>query len=51
MPHAKLVFRADALERCTEGSPGAQELETITDAIEAYEAVRWPAGKIPSGKG
>jgi hypothetical protein len=27
------------------------EIDQITNAIEAYEAVRWPEGKIPGGKG
>jgi hypothetical protein len=49
--HALLVLRADALMGCTEGSPEEEELTTLTDAIEAYEAKRWPEGKIPGGKG
>jgi hypothetical protein len=49
--HALLVLRADALMGCTEGSPEEEELSNITDAIEAYEAKRWPQGKIPGGKG
>ena len=49
--HALLVERADLLMGCTEGSPEEGELEAITDAIEAYEAVRWPNGKVDGGKG
>ena len=49
--HALLVTRADALMGGTEGSPEEQELADLTDAIEAYEAVRWPQGKIEGGKG
>jgi hypothetical protein len=49
--HALLITRADALEGCTEGSPEEAELASLADAIEAYEAVRWPSGKAPGGKG
>ena len=49
--HALLVERADTLMGCTEGSPEEAELATLTDAIEAYEAVRWPNGKVAGGKG
>ena len=49
--HAVLVLRADVLMGCTDGSPEEEELGSITDAIEAYEAYCWPEGKIPGGKG
>jgi len=49
--HALLVTRADALMGCTEGSAEEKELARLTDAIEAYETIRWPEGKIPGGKG
>lgn len=49
--HALLVHRADELMGCTEGSPEEAELSRLTDAIEAYEELRWPEGKIPGGKG
>ena len=48
---ALLVTRADTLEGYTEASPQEAELAALADAIEAYEAVRWPHGEIPGGKG
>jgi hypothetical protein len=49
--HSILVHRADALQGCTEGSPEEAELESVVDAIEAYQAKRWPDGKEAGGKG
>jgi hypothetical protein len=48
--HSLLVGRADVLIGCTDGSADQDELEAIGEAIEAYEAVRWPDGKA-NGKG
>jgi len=47
--YALLVTRADALEGCTEGSSEETELAALTNAIEGYEAVRSPHGKILGG--
>jgi hypothetical protein len=49
--HALLIKRADELIGSTEASPEEQELRTLADVIDAYEAKRWPNGKMPDGKG
>ena len=49
--HAMLVKRADDLEGCPAGSDEERELAAIERAIGAYEAVRWPTGKIAGAKG
>jgi hypothetical protein len=52
--HGMLMRRADAFSGCQEGSGEETELKTLVDAIEAYEARRWPQGRDPSvlgGKG
>src|ERR1700681_4396005 len=49
--HALLIKRADELMACTEGSPEEEELRVLADAIDAYEAKRWPSGKVAGGKG
>jgi hypothetical protein len=49
--HALLVLRADQLDGCAEGSPEEAEFKAIAQALEAYEARRWPDGKVPGGKG
>jgi hypothetical protein len=49
--HALLVARADELVGCAEGSPEEAELAALADAIDGYESVRWPGGKVTGGKG
>jgi hypothetical protein len=49
--HALMVKRTEAIGTPNEGSDEEAELAYITDAIEAYEAVRWPGGRADDGKG
>ena len=49
--HAMLVKRADDLYGCAAGSDEERELAAIERAIGAYEAARWPTGKIVGAKG
>ena len=46
-----LIKRADELMGCTEDSREEEELRALADVIDAYEAKRWPSGKIAGGKG
>jgi len=48
---ALLMKRADDLEGCAPGSDEERELPDVERAIGAYEAVRWPTGKVAGGKG
>jgi hypothetical protein len=43
--HSLLVLRADKLAGHLALTEETTELELIADAVEAYESVRWPAGK------
>jgi hypothetical protein len=49
--HSLLVQRAEALIGCTDASADQDELEAIGEAIEAYERLRWPDGKVDGGTG
>ena len=49
--HALLVLRADMIEGCTGSSEEQKEFAMLCEVIEAYEAKRWPDGRVPGGKG
>jgi hypothetical protein len=48
--HTLLVKRADAVMGCTEGSSEEEELRALADVVDAFEAKRWPSGKVAGGK-
>lgn len=48
--HALLVKRVRHLAGGTDGLLEETELSSIIDAIQAYEAVRWPNGRQEGGK-
>ena len=49
--HGMLMLRADARAGCVAGLEEEIELQAIIDLIEAYEAKRWPLGKVPNVPG
>ena len=48
---AYLIERADALAAHADHPRAEAELERVVNLIEAYEAERWPHGKVAGGKG
>ena len=42
-----LVKRAAELAEFRPGSPEEEEFDRLVNAIEAYEAKRWPGGRQP----
>ena len=49
--HGLLIARTDALIGSLDNSPEEGELMAIGEALDRYEAIRWPNGKEPGGKG
>jgi hypothetical protein len=48
---AYLIERTDALAAHANNPRAEAELERVVALIEAYEAKRWPDGKMAGGKG
>ena len=48
--HAKLVQLADTLDGCAEGSLPEAVRYALTEAIDGYQSVRWPQGRVADGK-
>jgi hypothetical protein len=48
---AYLIERADALAAHAANPRAEAELERVVALIEAYEAKRWPNGKMAGGEG
>jgi hypothetical protein len=48
---AYLIERADALAAHAANPRAEAELERVVALIEAYEAKRWPNGKLADGEG
>jgi hypothetical protein len=49
--HALLVERAGEIGGCPDESLEDTEFKAIANALEAYEAKRWPEGRERRGKG
>ena len=43
-----LVKRAAELADCHPGSAEEEEFDRLVSAIDAYEAKRWPQGRLPN---
>ena len=48
---AYLIERADALAAHAANPRAEAELQRVVNLIQAYEADRWPCGKVAGGKG
>jgi len=49
--HAALVEHSIPLSAAPRAPQEEAKLARLTDVIEAYEAKRWPSGKVAAGKG
>jgi hypothetical protein len=48
--YAQLVQLADTLDGCAEGSLPEAVRYALTEAIDGYQSVRWPQGRVADGK-